>query len=219
MSMSLATRVAAVAIGLSLVGGMAQAAPDDRRGRDKNTSAQEQKQNDQDARKRTRRSNQGPGANERRRGLPDFGAPNNRQRVERSRYRHEGNRNRADNPFVERTRDNRRDFGDRNDGRDWHDRNRRQHVNIQQYRRNFNAPRRYNVGVYRWRDGYSYRRYSYGQRLPRYFYPRNFWLVNFFAYGLFAPPPGYIWVRYGPDALLIDEYTGEIVQVRYNMFY
>ena len=29
---------------------------------------------------------------------------------------------------------------------------------------------------------------------------------------LYAPPDGYVWVRYGPDAVLIDEDTGEIVQ-------
>jgi Ni/Co efflux regulator RcnB len=73
--------------------------------------------------------------------------------------------------------------------------------------------------VYRGPSGYSYRRWHYGDRLPRAYYARNFWLTNFVIYGLFAPPPGLIWVRYGPDALLIDQYTGEIVQVRYNVFY
>ncbi len=208
MRMYMATRVAAVAIGLSLASGMALAAPDDRRGSKENVGASEEKDGDQDKR-RTRRNakpadNQAPAANQTRRGTRDFGARNARGR---------------NNPIIDRARDNRRNFGDRNDRRDWRDRNRRKHVNIQQYRRNFNAPRRYNVGMYQWRDGYSYRRYGYGQRLPRHFFLRNFWLANFFAYGLFAPPPGYIWVRYGPDALLIDEYTGEIVQVRYNMFY
>ena len=36
------------------------------------------------------------------------------------------------------------------------------------------------------------------------------------AYGLFTPP-GLIWVRYDDDALLIDQYTGEILQVRYDV--
>ena len=48
---------------------------------------------------------------------------------------------------------------------------------------------------------------------------RDYFLLDYIAFGLFAPPPGYVWVRYGDDALLIDTYTGEIVQVRYNMFY
>jgi hypothetical protein len=220
--MYMATRVAAVAIGLSLAAGMAVAAPDDKRGRDQNVGTQEQKQNGQDNHARTRRNNnQGPVANQGRRGSRDFGAQNNRQRgVERARTKYEGTRTvRRNNPIIDRTRNDRRDFGNNRSDRRWGDNNRRQQVNIQQYRRNYNSPRRFNVGVYRWRDGYSYRRYGYGQRLPQHFFLRNFWLTNFFAYGLFAPPEGYVWVRYGPDALLIDEYTGEIVQVRYNMFY
>ena len=38
-------------------------------------------------------------------------------------------------------------------------------------------------------------------------------------YGLPYPPPGTVWVRYGDDALLIDQYTGEIVEVIYGLFY
>lgn len=216
----MATQVAAIAIGLSLVGGIASAAPDDRRGRNEN--AQQHKQGDQDRGNRTRRNNNhGPGVKQTQRRLPDFGSRSGAQqnKFDRSRSGFEGNRNWPSRPLVDRSRDNQRTFRDRNDRRDWGDRNRRPQVNILQYRRNFNAPRRFDVGVYRWRDGYSYRRYRYGQRLPRYFFARDFWLVNFFEYGLFAPPSGYVWVRYGPDALLIDEYTGEIIQVRYNMFY
>jgi len=33
-----------------------------------------------------------------------------------------------------------------------------------------------------------------------------------------APPDGYVWVRYGDDALLIDEYSGDIIQVEYDVF-
>ena len=33
------------------------------------------------------------------------------------------------------------------------------------------------------------------------------------------PPPGTVWVRYGRDALLIDRYTGEVIQVEYSVFY
>ena len=34
-----------------------------------------------------------------------------------------------------------------------------------------------------------------------------------------APPWGYEWVRYGPDAVLIDVRTGQILQVRYGVFW
>jgi len=45
--------------------------------------------------------------------------------------------------------------------------------------------------------------------------------ASLFALVLFAASigPGYVWVRYGPDALLIDTYTGEIIQVRYDVFW
>jgi Ni/Co efflux regulator RcnB len=31
--------------------------------------------------------------------------------------------------------------------------------------------------------------------------------------------PGTVWVRYGDDALLIDQYTGEVIQVAYGIFW
>jgi hypothetical protein len=33
------------------------------------------------------------------------------------------------------------------------------------------------------------------------------------------PPYGYEWVCYGDDALLVNVYTGEILQVVYGLFY
>ena len=33
------------------------------------------------------------------------------------------------------------------------------------------------------------------------------------------PPYGYVWVRYGDDALLVDVDTGEILRVVYGVFY
>lgn len=58
----------------------------------------------------------------------------------------------------------------------------------------------------------------YGQRLPSLYFARDYWLTNYVSFGLIAPPDGFIWVRFGPDALLIDQYTGEIVQVQYGIF-
>jgi Ni/Co efflux regulator RcnB len=87
------------------------------------------------------------------------------------------------------------------------------------YRRAVTAPRRYSVGRYRAPSGYRYQRWNYGQRLPTAYYASTFWLSNFIAYGLFAPPPDAVWVRYGPDALLVDRYTGEIISVEYGAFY
>jgi Ni/Co efflux regulator RcnB len=48
---------------------------------------------------------------------------------------------------------------------------------------------------------------------------QDYWLTDFYDFGLTPPPPGTVWVRYGDDALLIDEYNGEVIQVAYNVFY
>jgi Ni/Co efflux regulator RcnB len=90
---------------------------------------------------------------------------------------------------------------------------------VQGLRRNIQVQQRYRAGSYQAPQGYAQRRWSYGQRLPRNYYARNYWIGNFLLYALFAPPSGLVWVRVGHDALLIDRYDGEIIQVRYNVFY
>jgi Ni/Co efflux regulator RcnB len=133
---------------------------------------------------------------------------NNDRDRDRDRYR--SNRNNSDY--------NNNDNDRRNDN-DRFNRNHRPNVNINVYRRNITSPRRFRIGIYHAPRGYYYRRWHYGERLPINFYARDYWLLDYVAYGLFAPPPGYVWVRYGPDALLIDTETGEILQVRYDVFY
>ncbi|HEX4078477.1 MAG TPA: RcnB family protein [Rhizomicrobium sp.] len=86
-------------------------------------------------------------------------------------------------------------------------------------RKNVRAAHRFHAGAYRAPPGYHYRRWSYGEMLPAAYWGRDYWITDFLAFGLFAPPPDYIWVRYGPDALLIDQYTGAIIQVDYDVFY
>lgn len=87
------------------------------------------------------------------------------------------------------------------------------------YRRMVTSPNRYRAGIYHAPRGYTYRRWNHGQYLPSTYFARSFWLTNFIAYGLFAPPSDAVWVRYGPDALLVDRYNGEVISVRYNVFY
>jgi Ni/Co efflux regulator RcnB len=87
------------------------------------------------------------------------------------------------------------------------------------FQRNYIAPRRFRLGIYRSPQGWVYRRWVYGQFLPPAFWVRNYWVVNFWLYGLDRPPLGCEWVRYGDDALLVDVTTGEILQVVYNVFY
>jgi Ni/Co efflux regulator RcnB len=92
-------------------------------------------------------------------------------------------------------------------------------VDVTQFRRNVQSTQRFRAGFYRAPPGFVYRRWGFGQSLPAAYWGRDYWLPNFFAYGLFAPPTGLVWVRYGPDAMLIDQVTGEIIQVRYGVFY
>jgi Ni/Co efflux regulator RcnB len=87
------------------------------------------------------------------------------------------------------------------------------------FQRNYLAPRRFRLGVYRSPPGWMYRRWMYGEYLPPAFWARSFWITSFWLYGLDRPPLGCEWVRYGSDALLIDVATGEILQVVYNAFY
>jgi Ni/Co efflux regulator RcnB len=86
------------------------------------------------------------------------------------------------------------------------------------YQRNFNAPRHYHVGVYVRPQGWYAHRWVYGEILPSFFWTQNYWLANYYAYGLADPPPGFVWVRYGDDALLIDQNSGEVLQVEYAVF-
>lgn len=87
-------------------------------------------------------------------------------------------------------------------------------------RRNVTASHhyRYRGGAYSGPSGYSYRRWSYGQVLPSIYISQNYWISDYEDYGLQDPPPGTVWVRYGDDALLIDQYTGEILEVVYDQF-
>jgi len=93
------------------------------------------------------------------------------------------------------------------------------HVDVSAFRRNFNAPKRFHANAYHRPSGWYAHRWTYGQRLPRGWYASNYWIGDFLMFGLMAPPDGYVWVRVGDDALLIDEYTGEVVQVVYGIFY
>jgi Ni/Co efflux regulator RcnB len=78
----------------------------------------------------------------------------------------------------------------------------------------FRAPRAYVRPV-----GWYPHRWVYGERLPRAFFAPNYFILDFAAFGLFAPWSGYEWVRYGNDALLIDIETGEVIRVEYDIFY
>ena len=86
------------------------------------------------------------------------------------------------------------------------------------YQRNFVAPRRFHAAGYVRPHGWYEHRWTYGEILPAIFWSQNYWLANYVDYGLQDPPPGFVWVRYGDDAVLIDQGSGEVLQVEYDVF-
>jgi Ni/Co efflux regulator RcnB len=93
------------------------------------------------------------------------------------------------------------------------------HPSINSLRLNVQSSRHFRHGDYRAPQGYQARHWTYGGRLPRSYFVRDYWITDFLMFGLFAPPPDLIWVRVGNDALLVDRYSGDIVQVDYDVFY
>ncbi len=67
--------------------------------------------------------------------------------------------------------------------------------------------------------GWHYRHWSVGGILPRLFLAETYWYADWGALGLQAPPPGYEWVRFGPDLILVNLTTGAIEDVIYGAFY
>jgi Ni/Co efflux regulator RcnB len=57
-----------------------------------------------------------------------------------------------------------------------------------------------------------------GLILPSVFLTSAYIYTNYYGLGLGAPPPGYYWVRYGPDLLLVQRGTGRIADVIYGAF-
>jgi hypothetical protein len=76
----------------------------------------------------------------------------------------------------------------------------------------FYAPR------YHWPHGYFYHRYEVGGFLPREFWLDDYVIDDWALFHLDDPMAGFEWVRYGPDILLINIDTGEVVQVIYDAF-
>jgi Ni/Co efflux regulator RcnB len=92
-------------------------------------------------------------------------------------------------------------------------------VDRSSFHRNVEAERRFRYGDYHAPAGYEYRRWSFGDRLPGIYYGRDYWITNYLNFGLPWAPDDCAWVRYGPDALLVDLDTGEILEVVYGVFY
>lgn len=87
------------------------------------------------------------------------------------------------------------------------------------YHRNFHVSRRFQAPSYRRPAGWYSHRWGFGEFLPAAFWARDYWLIDFSIYDLPPPPYGAVWVRVDRDALLIDEDSGEIITVAYDVFY
>lgn len=96
---------------------------------------------------------------------------------------------------------------------------RRDFSSVRNFHQNFNAARRFHAPAYRQPQGFYAHHWAWGETLPPAFWVRDYWLTDFYDYDLPPPPPGAVWVRVGSDALLIDQYSGGIIEVDYGVFY
>ena len=77
----------------------------------------------------------------------------------------------------------------------------------------------FHLGYYYDPFGWDYMRYGVGWRLWPSYYRSSFWLDDPWQYRLPPAYGPYRWVRYFNDALLVNIYTGEVVDVEYNFFW
>ena len=138
--------------------------------------------------------------------------------------------NRNDNRRDGDRRDGDRYGGDRRDGgrydNDRRDRVRRdgdRHDDRRRWERGHYPSVYFSTHRYRndWRPptGFYVRTWGFGDFLPRGWYGQQYYLSDPWTYDLPLPPPGYVWVRVGYDALLVDDYNGRVVQVVRNVFW
>lgn len=70
-----------------------------------------------------------------------------------------------------------------------------------------------------WPGGYHYRHWSVGALLPAVFVGSAYFYSDYAALGLEPPPPGYAWVRYGPDLVLVNVTTRIIRDIVHGVFF
>lgn len=71
---------------------------------------------------------------------------------------------------------------------------------------------------YRYPHGYGYRTFRPHEQFPLGLLIAPYLITDFALYNLPSPGPDLEWVRYGPDALLVNVDTGEVVDVAYGAF-
>ncbi|MFC3580460.1 RcnB family protein [Sphingomonas hylomeconis] len=100
--------------------------------------------------------------------------------------------------------------------RNWRQDNRYDWNRRRQYNRNaYHLPRYYAPSGWR----YGYRRFDIGFTLSSLLFNQNYWIGDASYYGLPEAYGEYRWVRYYNDALLVDIYSGEVVDTVYDIFW
>jgi hypothetical protein len=78
----------------------------------------------------------------------------------------------------------------------------------------------FRLGFYSDPFGWGYQPYSIGWRMwPNYYRSSSYWLNDPWQYRLPYAPPGTRWIRYYNDAILVDTWSGQVVDVIYNFFW
>jgi hypothetical protein len=89
---------------------------------------------------------------------------------------------------------------------DWHD-----------YRQHHRSV--YHLHSYRDPFGWAYQVFAIGWRLWPNYYSSSYWINDPWMYRLPPAPPGTRWIRYYNDALLVDMWSGEVIDVIHNFFW
>jgi len=77
----------------------------------------------------------------------------------------------------------------------------------------------FNFGFYRDPFGWGYQPFSIGWRMWPSYYSHSYWLNDPWQYRLPYAPAGYRWIRYYNDAILVDTWDGQVVDVIRNFFW
>jgi Ni/Co efflux regulator RcnB len=66
--------------------------------------------------------------------------------------------------------------------------------------------------------GWNYQPFDIGYRMWPAYYGNQYW-IDPGTYGLPYPPPGAVWIRYWNDAILVDTYSGTVIDVIPGFFW
>lgn len=77
----------------------------------------------------------------------------------------------------------------------------------------------FHLGFYFDPFGWGYNPYQIGWRMWPSYYSSNYWLNDPWQYRLPYAPPGTRWVRYYNDAILVDMWSGQVIDVIYSFFW